>query len=626
MFKNMGISLKLQLSVATILLLASFLAVSWIKNNFQKQAEKDIIDNAKQIAVMSQNTLNMFMINGSISDTNTRELFFEKTKASNNIKDFRIIRADAVSTTYGPGLESEKAQDNYDKKVPQTGEPIIVKDTEGKNTIRLIYPFKASKNFRGTDCTSCHMVEENSVLGAASITLDISEDMEHIANNVFYLWIGAAILFIATMTLIFFASFKFVTQPLHNFQTGLIRFFDFLNRDSKEISIIDDSHNDEIGKMAKVVNTNIEKTQQTLHEDNELINEAKDVIERVKHGWYSQQITKHTSNPTLEAFKNDVNAMIKETKKHFTDMNKILEEYAHLNYMHKLDIEGIEKGGVFELLLKDINKLRDSITQMLCENKSIGLTLQQSSDILLENVETLSQNSNQSAAGLEQTAAALEQVTANAQENTKNVLEMAQFADEVIKSAKIGQDLSNKTDSAMDEINEQVTAINEAITIIDQIAFQTNILSLNAAVEAATAGEAGKGFAVVAGEVRNLANRSGEAANEIKALVESAKLKADDGKEVAYKMTQGYEKLYENINNTIERINNVQNASKEQQSAISQINDTINALDKQTQENANIASHTKQIAIDTDKMADEAVENTDKKQFVGKESVQAKQL
>ena len=117
----------------------------------------------------------------------------------------------------------------------------------------------------------------------------------------------------------------------------------------------------------------------------------------------------------------------------------------------------------------------------------------------------------------------------------------------------------------MTEIDKEVNAINEAITVIDQIAFQTNILSLNAAVEAATAGEAGKGFAVVAQEVRNLASRSAEAANEIKTLVQNATTKANDGKSIANQMINGYTELNENISKTIELIKDVEMASKEQQ-------------------------------------------------------------
>ena len=117
---------------------------------------------------------------------------------------------------------------------------------------------------------------------------------------------------------------------------------------------------------------------------------------------------------------------------------------------------------------------------------------------------------------------------------------MTQHAKEVTDSVKEGEELASKTSLAMDEINEQVNAINDAITVIDQIAFQTNILSLNAAVEAATAGEAGRGFAVVAQEVRNLASRSAEAAKEIKDLVENANIKANEGKEIADVMIGGF--------------------------------------------------------------------------------------
>ena len=370
--------------------------------------------------------------------------------------------------------------------------------------------------------------------------------------------------------------------------------------------------------MAKLVNQNILKIKKVIEEDNILIDSAKSTMDRVAKGSYSETISASTSNVSLEEFKNSVNNMIKDTREHFVHVNTILEQYSNYDYRNELVLNNIEKGGVFDLLSNDINKLRSAITQMLIENKNNGLSLGQSSDDLLENVSKLNNNSNEAASSLEETAAALEEITSIISSNANNIVKMSQFSQNITSSANEGQKLSKQTTVAMNEINDQVNAISESISVIDQIAFQTNILSLNAAVEAATAGEAGKGFAVVAQEVRNLASRSAEAANEIKALVEKATNKANEGKIISDKMIQGYTGLNENISKTINLISDVELASKEQETGIIQINDAINALDKRTQENASVASQTQNIALKTDSLAKLIVSSVNEKEFIGK--------
>jgi len=305
-----------------------------------------------------------------------------------------------------------------------------------------------------------------------------------------------------------------------------------------------------------------------------------------------------------------------------TDVNQllnILDQYSNQNYLSKIENDNGK-------VATQINTLGDNITQMLTYNKQDGLTLDVTAHELLDNVETLNTTSNDTAARLEETAAAVEEMTGNLKGSGANIAEMTNYANELSKSSTEGEEMANKTTVSMDAINEQVTAINDSITVIDQIAFQTNILSLNAAVEAATAGEAGKGFAVVAQEVRNLASRSAEAAKEIKDLVENATIKANEGKNIADKMIGGYNALNQNISKTLELINNVSTASKEQQVGIEQINDAINTLDKQTQQNASVASNAQEIARTTSSIAKKIVKSADDKTFAGQNNIKAETL
>jgi len=373
------------------------------------------------------------------------------------------------------------------------------------------------------------------------------------------------------------------------------------------------------GKVIRIV-----KFAQDITESKKVIDAVKKAIELAKTGVMEQTITESTKNEGIEELKNGVNELFEiVSTKVDGDLNRIsdaLLSFEKLNFSHR--ITGDNLGGTSQ----GLNSLANVINDMLVENKSNGLTLDESSNILLSNVDKLNISSNEAATSLEETSAALEEVTSNIRSNTQNIAKMASYSDNVTKSANDGEKLANQTTVSMDEINTQVNLINDSITIIDQIAFQTNILSLNAAVEAATAGEAGKGFAVVAQEVRNLASRSAEAAKEIKNIVTNATSKANEGKEIASHMIEGYKELNQNITNTINLISDIEMSSKEQLAGIEQINDAVTLLDQQTQQNAQIASQTHDISMITDEIAKLVVSNANAKEFIGKNDVKAKNI
>jgi len=237
-------------------------------------------------------------------------------------------------------------------------------------------------------------------------------------------------------------------------------------------------------------------------------------------------------------------------------------------------------------MIDGVNALGEETSHFMSENDRNSKVLMETSQGLSDMMTELSISSNAQATELEEVSAAIEEILGNIRNSSEKVLEMKSTAVDMTNLTKEGSEKIGEMSEIISQVSTSQDNIAKAIEQIDQIAFQTNILSLNAAVEAATAGEHGKGFAVVAQEVRNLAARSTEAAEEIKNLVSTGGSLISQSNVISRDVNESFNKLVERINETSGNIEDVTSMTEEQSNAMQSINTSMQKLDQNTQTNA----------------------------------------
>jgi methyl-accepting chemotaxis protein len=457
----------------------------------------------------------------------------------------------------------------------------------------------------------------NNVVGMYVMAKDIQDIDAAIDATKFLVYVMAIMMIFVILVMMLLVNSVLkstLSRELKVFNNSLDHFLDFVSFKVNKFKATEIKSFDELGQLLHRLNNIALEQDNQLKSDMQVMGEITITTDKVEQGIYKCRIKAKTTNPMINTLAVTINKMIDAIDRDMSQLKKVVEEYTHDDFRNKVNINPVLKEDMLAVM-QSVNSLGDSLSNSAKLNLTNGQILENNANTMSSSVTNLADKANQQAASLEETAAAVEEITSITRNNANNTIKMSELGNKVKEAVSNGMTLANKTSDAMDDINEQVTAITESITVIDQIAFQTNILSLNAAVEAATAGEAGKGFAVVAQEVRNLASRSADAANDIKTLVENAAQKANEGKVVSDDMIKGYETLNDNATQTINIIQDVNNASKEQMTGIEQINDTITMLDRVTQENANEASSVAQIATEVSGMAEALVADASAKQF-----------
>ncbi|WP_444984322.1 methyl-accepting chemotaxis protein [Halomonas mongoliensis] len=216
----------------------------------------------------------------------------------------------------------------------------------------------------------------------------------------------------------------------------------------------------------------------------------------------------------------------------------------------------------------------------------------------------LSARTEEQASALQETAASMEQLASTVKQNADNARHASQLAGEASHTAAAGGGVVNDVVATMHEIHKSSREVGDIIKVIDSIAFQTNILALNASVEAARAGEQGRGFAVVAGEVRNLAQRSADAAKQIRQLIEVSLSRVDEGTERADRAGSTMGDIVAAVQKVSDIMDEIAAASAEQSSGIDQVNQAVVQMDQVTQQNAELVQQAAGVASEVESQAE----------------------
>ena len=263
-------------------------------------------------------------------------------------------------------------------------------------------------------------------------------------------------------------------------------------------------------------------------------------------------------------------------------------------------------------LLRQMRTMQDNLRQLIAQVTRGADSIASAASQVASGTLDLSQRTEQQASSLEQTAAATEELNSTVNQNAENARQANAMAGTASSVATRGGEVVSEVVQTMDNINSSSRKIVDIISVIDGIAFQTNILALNAAVEAARAGEQGRGFAVVAGEVRSLAQRSSEAAREIKSLIDDSVAKVSSGTELVGRAGATMTDIVDSIQRVTQLMREIASSSGEQAEGLTQINAAVALMDGVTQQNAALVEQTSAAAAALQAQAQELAQQVGK--------------
>ncbi|MEJ5168589.1 MAG: methyl-accepting chemotaxis protein, partial [Arcobacteraceae bacterium] len=472
---KLSIALGLVVAVLVVLALVSYIRLSGLKKDYDStntvtEIRLLVVGSLADGLQCGQALRNVYI---NPSDTkaieNLEAALKDLNKGIETLKETKYTSLSQGLTKFNVVPLYEDFSKDMERLLAKAKSKDVINENEIKeNTSKYWRPFKAAL----TDWVKANQTK----------SAQMSEEFDASINGTISSSIILSILIILVLAVVIVFISNAIVNSLEAFKAGLMSFCSFLNRETSSCQLIDIDSKDEFGQMATMTNNNIRKIEASIKQDEEFVKDVSRFAKEIGAGNMLAKIEKDTSTESLKELKEILSKMQYDLEhtiaRSIPMLVDILDKFKKHDFTPRFP-------NAYGRVAVSVNELGDEVCHLLKQNLKDGITLDKSTDILLENVDVLSRSANEAAASLEETAAALEEITATVVSNSTHVAEMTAYSNQVSSSAKKGQELARNTTTAMDEITSQVNLINEAITVIDQIAFQTNILSLNAAVEAA---------------------------------------------------------------------------------------------------------------------------------------------